>query len=45
MLCKTKINKEYATIKEIQTEIKEFERNLKILKKLHFINGIYLTFQ
>jgi len=41
MVRKAKINKGQATVEEIQREIKEFERNLKILNKLHFINDLY----
>ena len=41
MVRKAKVNKEHATVEEIQREIKEFEKNLKILNRLYFINDIY----
>ena len=35
------LNKDHATIEEIQTKIKSLEQDIKVLNKLYFINDIY----
>ncbi len=41
MVRKAFLNKDHATVEEIQNRIKSLEQDIKVLKKLYFINDIY----
>lgn len=38
---KPSINKDYASVEELQIRIKKLEKDVKVLNKLYFINDIY----
>jgi transposase len=38
---KPSINKDFASVEELQTRIKKLENDLKVLNKLYFINDVY----
>ena len=38
---KPSVNKEFASVEELQTRIKKLENDLRVLNKLYFINDIY----
>ena len=38
---KPTVNKDFASVEELQTRIKKLENDLRVLNKLYFINDVY----